>query len=364
MPILRPTGATTIATTTMPNGRMKRRLLLASIGQPKTATPSTTVARDHHYVPPVAASQSHQSYAPQERDYEDDAPADEGGRYFSGPAAAFSGFGGDTDAYERDELSTALPARAAPGRAVATHQIAHDEYESDDPEYHDGEGYSADDYFDEAPAPRRRNGLLVIMAVLALTVIGTAGAFGYRAMFGGSVLPTLPPIIKAGNGPNKIVPAHGDSQANNSAQPGAANSGSAEKSGLARGAAGQYRAGESGAARGCNHSDHHRGGFASAGRRRARRAGAGGRCGCPEFPGSAACGCRAGPGVRGAARPSCGSAEENPHGHHQGRPGGCASAGWRAGAGSDTSLAGGAKVKSFRKSVARRVKRSIVNRSG
>ena len=66
------------------------------------------------------------------------------------------------------------------------------------------------------------------MAVLALTVIGTAGAFGYRAMFGGSVLPTLPPIIKAGNGPNKIVPAHGDSQANNSAQPGAANSGSAE----------------------------------------------------------------------------------------------------------------------------------------
>lgn len=185
---------------------------------------------DHHYVPPVAASQSHQSYAPQERDYEDDAPADEGGRYFSGPAAAFSGFGGDTDAYERDELSTALPARVAPGRAVATHHDPHDEFESDDPEYHDGEGYSADDYFDEAPAPRRRNGLLVIMAVLALTVIGTAGAFGYRAMFGGSVLPTLPPIIKAGNGPNKIVPAHGNSQANNSAQPGAANSGSAENS--------------------------------------------------------------------------------------------------------------------------------------
>ena len=118
--------------------------------------------------------------------------------------------------------------RGRPGRAVATHHDPHDEYESDDPEYHDGEGYSADDYFDEAPAPRRRNGLLVIMAVLALTVIGTAGAFGYRAMFGGSVLPTLPPIIKAGNGPNKIVPAYGDSQANNSAQPGAANSGSAE----------------------------------------------------------------------------------------------------------------------------------------
>jgi hypothetical protein len=183
---------------------------------------------DDHYAPPLAASP--QPYVPEERGYEDDAPAGEGGRYFSGPAAAFSGFGGDADAYERDELSMALPARTPTGRAVASHHDSdpHHEYESDDPEYQGGEAYAADDYFDEAPAPRRRNGLLVIMAVLALTVIGTAGAFGYRAMFGGSVLPTLPPIIKAGNGPNKIVPAYGDSQANNSAQPGAVNSGSAE----------------------------------------------------------------------------------------------------------------------------------------
>ena len=42
---------------------------------------------------------------------------------------------------------------------------------------------------------------------LALAVIGTAGAFAYRTMFGGSLLPTLPPIIKASDGPNKIVPA-------------------------------------------------------------------------------------------------------------------------------------------------------------
>ena len=51
------------------------------------------------------------------------------------------------------------------------------------------------------------------MAVLGLAVVGTAGAFAYRAMFGGSVLPTLPPIIKASNGPNKIVPNNGDAQA-------------------------------------------------------------------------------------------------------------------------------------------------------
>jgi hypothetical protein len=37
-------------------------------------------------------------------------------------------------------------------------------------------------------------------------------------MFGGSVLPTLPPIIKAGNGPIRIVPNYGESQASNSNQ--------------------------------------------------------------------------------------------------------------------------------------------------
>jgi hypothetical protein len=37
-------------------------------------------------------------------------------------------------------------------------------------------------------------------------VLGTAGAFAYRAMFGGSMLPSLPPIIRADDGPNKIVP--------------------------------------------------------------------------------------------------------------------------------------------------------------
>jgi SPOR domain len=182
---------------------------------------------DDRYAPPSAPS--HQSYAPQERGYENGEPASEGGRYFSGPAATFNGFGDETDAYDRDEQSMAMPAQTAPDRALATHHDndPHDEYEGD-PEYQGGEGYAADDYYDEAPAPRRRNGLLVIMAVLALTVVGTAGAFGYRAMFGGSVLPTLPPIIKAGNGPNKIVPAYGDSQANNATQSGAASSGSAE----------------------------------------------------------------------------------------------------------------------------------------
>jgi hypothetical protein len=64
-----------------------------------------------------------------------------------------------------------------------------------------------DEYYDDAPNRRRRPGLVVVMAVLGLAVLGTAGAFAYRAMFGGAMLPSLPPIIKASNTPNKVVPA-------------------------------------------------------------------------------------------------------------------------------------------------------------
>ena len=40
------------------------------------------------------------------------------------------------------------------------------------------------DFYDDVPPPRRRMGVLAIAAVFALAVIGTAGAFGYRALFG------------------------------------------------------------------------------------------------------------------------------------------------------------------------------------
>ncbi len=61
-------------------------------------------------------------------------------------------------------------------------------------------------YEDVAPA-RRRGGMLTIVAIFTLVVIGTAAAFGYRAVFssGGSIL--TPPVIKADTAPNKVVPA-------------------------------------------------------------------------------------------------------------------------------------------------------------
>jgi SPOR domain len=62
-------------------------------------------------------------------------------------------------------------------------------------------------FYDDAP-PRRRIGVLVIAAVLGLAVIGTAGAFGYRTLFGSSGKAAAPPpVIKADATPRKIVPA-------------------------------------------------------------------------------------------------------------------------------------------------------------
>lgn len=84
-----------------------------------------------------------------------------------------------------------------------------DEHEDIHQDSADDQEYALEDYEEEAP--RRRSGFVVVAAVLGLAVLGTAGAFGYRAMFGGSMLPSLPPIIKAEDGPNKIVPNAGNS---------------------------------------------------------------------------------------------------------------------------------------------------------
>ena len=63
-----------------------------------------------------------------------------------------------------------------------------------------------DDYYDDVPPSRRRIGVLAIAGVFALAVVGTAGAFGYRAIFGSSSA-SPPPVIKAEQSPSKIVPA-------------------------------------------------------------------------------------------------------------------------------------------------------------
>lgn len=64
-----------------------------------------------------------------------------------------------------------------------------------------------DDYYDDVAPSRRRISVLAIAGVFALAVLGTAGALGYRAVFGPSSVPATPPVIKADTTPSKVVPA-------------------------------------------------------------------------------------------------------------------------------------------------------------
>jgi hypothetical protein len=99
-------------------------------------------------------------------------------------------------------------------------------YDDQTQEGADDQAYALEDHEEEAPSGRRRSGFVVVAAVLGLAVLGTAGAFAYRAMFGDSMLPSLPPIIKADDGPNKIVPKP---KPNASEQANASDAGSGEK---------------------------------------------------------------------------------------------------------------------------------------
>ena len=180
--------------------------------------PPEHAREDDRYAPPLADSQSYQQQ--QDRGYANEPAV--GDRFFSRSAARPGGFrqeAGDDPAAD----DTGYQDEMEPG----SRRSADDRYGADDRQYDDADAYAAEPYRD-APPSRRRGGLVVVMAVLALAVLGTAGAFGYRAMFGGSVLPTLPPIIKPANGPNKIVPNYGDAQAGNSIQ-GAGDTSSSEK---------------------------------------------------------------------------------------------------------------------------------------
>jgi SPOR domain len=60
-----------------------------------------------------------------------------------------------------------------------------------------------DDYYDDGPAPRR-GWLVTAAALVGLAVVGTAGAFAYRAVFTGGGQPS---IITRDVGPSKITPS-------------------------------------------------------------------------------------------------------------------------------------------------------------
>jgi|SRR5579862_813220 len=129
---------------------------------------------------------------------------------FAAPPVAEPRYG---DGY-RDEEPPALPrGRRLPALAP---QSADDEYQDDEQQQDEFEdrAYASEDYDEDSEQAPGRSGMVLIMAVLGLVIIGVASAFAYRTMFGGVLLPTLPPIIQAGSGPNKIVPAQAATSAN------------------------------------------------------------------------------------------------------------------------------------------------------
>jgi hypothetical protein len=132
------------------------------------------------------------------------------------------------DARYRDEN----PPRPAGRQPALAPQSYDDEYEAEDQwdDHADRQSDDPEDYDDETPAKPRRSGLVVVLAMVGLVMIGAGGAFAYRSMFGGAILaPTLPPVIKANDAPNKIVPNRNDGQAAASNPSGAATPGAPEK---------------------------------------------------------------------------------------------------------------------------------------
>ena len=69
-----------------------------------------------------------------------------------------------------------------------------------------------DEFYDDAPRGRRR-GLMTVLVVLGLAAVGSAGAFGYRSLFGGPGAASMPPVIRASGEPSKVAPPPAPDQA-------------------------------------------------------------------------------------------------------------------------------------------------------
>jgi hypothetical protein len=85
-------------------------------------------------------------------------------------------------------------------------QYADGQYQEGYQDQADPNGYPPfyGDGVEEEPR-RKRGGLMTVVAVLALAIVGTAGAYAYRS-YGGAARSGEPPVIKAETGASKIVP--------------------------------------------------------------------------------------------------------------------------------------------------------------
>jgi SPOR domain len=179
----------------------------ASSSDPDYAEESHTSA----YVPPASYRAEDNEAAP----HQAAAPQD----YRAAPTGFADGRGHAESSRYADHAAHD-PHTHAPEQDGAVYQAADDAYQADDryrvalpSGQYEGDGYYADDGHmppqgeEGAAGVGRRGGIMTIAAVLGLAVIGTAGAFGYRAFTSGSGTSSNPPVIKADPTPAKTVPA-------------------------------------------------------------------------------------------------------------------------------------------------------------
>jgi len=233
--------------------RDPRRNVAETLDQPLPAADRDWPA-DDGYAEPDAPDQYPNQYAeendvqprlpepyPADRAYErhdrDDARAPSIASQYSEPAEPYDDARDDEAAYDTPYRDEDPPRPAGRRPALAPQSLAPQSYDDEDEaedqwdDRADRQSDDAEDYFDdEATGRPRRRGVVVVLAMLGLVMIGAGGAFAYRTMFGGAILaPSVPPVIKANDAPNKIVPNRSDNQTAASNPAGTATSGSPDK---------------------------------------------------------------------------------------------------------------------------------------
>ena len=177
------------------------------------------------------------SPVPREHGKQKKAPSN---RHFSRPAAKFNGFPGKASDHRaainklryvdaghqpspgRDDWQ---PVLSSPRTPTFLPTVSDDRHAGEMRATEADETYGAYSFYDGLPSPRWR--LVMVIVVLGLAWLGVASAFYHAVFGGGAVLPTLPPLMAADNGPKKIVP--NDSRSNDPSQTSMVSADSSEK---------------------------------------------------------------------------------------------------------------------------------------
>ncbi|MGN6285972.1 MAG: SPOR domain-containing protein [Afipia sp.] len=181
-------------------------------GPPPWVRNSQAAARQHqHYVD----EPQYQDHQPQSADWHDQ---EQESQHTGWPRATDYGYGRESEYEPQVQAHMAYDDRAAhyddPSARYDDVLYGQQDHRGYGASYGADQGYD-DQAYDQSgfyadggegqPENSRRSGKMTVLVVLALAVVGTAAAYGYRSLSGGS-RSGAPPVIKADAGPNKIIP--------------------------------------------------------------------------------------------------------------------------------------------------------------